>query len=300
MRPPRALVLSGLALGGLTAFAAQDKSTYHTVRHPEQFAIDWKGFYDKADELTGETRRTFAHKLDLAYGADPKQALDLYLPSGADAAPVFVFLHGGGFREGDRAHYGFIARPFAARGVLTVIASYRLLPHHYPAQVDDTQQLLAWTYRNIRSHGGDPGRIFVGGHSAGAILSALVAVKRDWLATSELPPDLIKGIAPISGPYDLRDARGFVKDFLPDPASRVEASPALNVHTRPPPAVVAYGSPETPFARTSQDFVQTLREKGGRAELLVLEGMQHDATAMAIADANGPLFGAILRMITER
>src|SRR6266851_115321 len=107
---------------------AQDKSKYYTVQHPKDFPIDWKAFYDNADDLTGETRKLFPHHLDLAYGTDPKQKLDVYLPANKPAtAPVFIFLHGGGFREGDRAHYGFVARPLASQGVITVVASYRML-----------------------------------------------------------------------------------------------------------------------------------------------------------------------------
>jgi len=286
-----------LACGG-DVVRAQDTSKYFTVQHPEKFSIDWRGFYDRIDALTAETREALPHHLDLAYGADPKQKVDLYLPERkASVAPVFIFLHGGGFREGDRAHYGYVARPFARHGVLTAVASYRLLPHHYPDQVEDTRALVAWLHRNVARYGGDPRRLFIGGHSAGAILSALVSVERGWLQARGLPRDLIRGVVPVSGPYDLRKPDGFVKDFLPDPARGAEASPALKVDKAPPPAVVAYGSTETPYVKTSQEFVDRLRAQGGQAELVVLEGMPHDATALAVMDENGPLFRAILRMI---
>jgi acetyl esterase/lipase len=288
-------VLAALAVA---VVSGQDKSTYYTVRHPEQFDIDWKAFYDRAEALTATTRAEVPHALDLAYGSDAKQRLDVYTPKNAAAAAVFIFLHGGGFREGDRAQYGYVARPFARHGIVTVVASYRLLPHVYPDQVADTKAVLAWVFHHIAEHGGDPARVYIGGHSAGAILSAFVSVNRAWLAASSLPADFIKGFVPMSGPYDLRDAKGFVADFLPDPSRREEASPALMIRGTPPPCVISFGSTETPFLATSRDFAARLTAAGGRADVIVLEGMRHDQTALAAADETGPLFTAVLRMMT--
>ena len=122
---------------GAAPTAAQDWRTYATVQHPDRFAINWRAFYEKATELTDAARRTLPHSLDLAYGADPKQRLDLYFPAETPRqAPVFLFIHGGGFREGDRRQYGYVAAPLAARGIITAVMSYRLVPHVYPSQVD--------------------------------------------------------------------------------------------------------------------------------------------------------------------
>ena len=117
---PLVMLLTGLV-------NAQDMSKYYTVMHPEEFTIDWTGFYKTNNEGTARLRKEYPHHLDLAFGSDPKQAIDLYLPKGeVFEAPVFLFLHGGGFREGDRAHYGAIAKPFVKNGVITAVASYRL------------------------------------------------------------------------------------------------------------------------------------------------------------------------------
>jgi arylformamidase len=268
--------------------------------HPERFSIDWKAFYDEADALTAETRKALPHRLDIPYGEDPKQKLDLYLPLEKPAGPVFLFIHGGGFVEGDRAHYGYVARPLAERGIITVVMSYRLQPAHYPDQAEDTRRALAWVHRNIASHGGDPGRIYLGGHSAGAILSAFVAVKRDWLEALGLPADSIRGFLPISGPYDLVGFGSFVDVYLPDPSRREEASPARNIMGNPPPAIVAYGSLEEPFAAQSRAFVEALKARGGEARLLVLEGMNHADTALAAGSERSPLVAALLGLIESR
>src|ERR1700682_2918403 len=133
--------VGGMVCGGVGPGASQDKSPSYTVTHPADFKIDWNAFYSKAEAATDETRKALPHHLDLAYGSDPKQNLDLYLPKvKPTAAPVFVSLHGGGFREGDRRQYGYVARPFAEHGIITVIASYRLTPSaHFPDQPDDVK-----------------------------------------------------------------------------------------------------------------------------------------------------------------
>jgi arylformamidase len=268
------------------------------VQHPERYTINWRAFYEKAAELTDAARRALPNSQDLAYGPDPKQRLDLYFPVQAPRqAPVFLFIHGGGFREGDRRQYGYVAAPLAARGVITAVMSYRLVPHVYPSQVTDVELAVAWLVKNIGSHGGDPGRIYVGGHSAGAILSALLGVRADWQSARGLPPDIIKGIVPVSGPYDLRGLAGFVADFIPaDGPDRVMASPILRI-ARTPPAVVAYGEKEGPYAAGSAAFVDALVARGGRATLLAMQGMGHDQTALALADATNPLTEAVLSLL---
>ncbi len=286
-----------LLMGG--GFEAQDIATYPTVRNPEKFSTDWRVFYERADTLTAEARRSLPHQLNVPYGPESKQKLDVYMPSaGSGPWPVFVFLHGGGFREGDRAHYGFIASPLAASGTVAVIASYRLHPHRYPDQVVDTRLVLAWVHRHISAHRGDPARVFIGGHSAGAILAALAGVQTVWPDALDLPPDFVKGIVPVSGPYDLRTAKGFVDDFVTGTAEREAASPLLNIG-RTPPALVVLGSREPAFLNSSRLFVEALRERGGTAELLVLEEMGHDGTALAFGDPEGPLFQRIRLMISS-
>ena len=292
------LIVLGTALAPL---AAQDKTTYPTVRHPEKYSTDWRAFYDRADALTAEARRALPHHLDLRYGGAAKQRLDLYLPRplAPRPYPVFIFLHGGGFREGDRAHYGFVSAPFAAAGIATIVASYRLHPHRYPDQVEDTRRILSWTHANAATHGLDAQRVYVGGHSAGAILSALAGLNTTWKDGLSIPAYFVKGIVPVSGPYDLRTSKGFVSDFVDTPAERAAASPLLNIG-RTPPAVVALGEREAGYLADSRALVEALTQRGGRAELVVLQGMGHDATALAVGDAQGPLFAAIRRLITGR
>jgi arylformamidase len=282
-----------------TARAAQDWRSYATVQNPSQYTIDWRAFYEKAQALTDATRASLPHTLDIAYGADAKQRLDLYRPKTKVAGvPVFLFIHGGGFVEGDRRQYGYVAAPLAAHGVITAVMSYRLSPNRYPTQVEDVELAVLWLAKNIAMHGGHPDRIFVGGHSAGAILSALLGVRSDWQARRGVPADVIKGIVPVSGPYDLRGLGGFVANFIQsDGPEREAASPMLRIE-RTPPAVVAYGEKEKPYAAGSAAFVDALVKRGGKATLIALTGMAHDQTALTLADTASPLTTAVVSLVT--
>ncbi|MFN8058289.1 MAG: alpha/beta hydrolase [Vicinamibacterales bacterium] len=238
--------------------------------------------------------------LDVAYGADPKQKLDVYGPPpgrGTRPAPVFVFLHGGGFREGDRAQYGYVALPLAKAGIVTVVASYRLTPEHvFPDQLDDLKGVLQWVHRHVDERGGDPAHVFVGGHSAGAVLAALAAFQPTWTAASGLPQGFVKGCVAMSGPYDLR-ALASMTNFAPTRQQQNDASPILHVDAPPARTIVSVGSVEG-YLDSSRAFVDRIKEKGGQAELLVLDGLPHDATALALAQDDNPLTRAIIRMVT--
>ena len=282
---------------------AQDMSKYYTVMHPEDFTIDWTGFYKRNNEHTARVREQFPHYLDLAYGPDPKQVLDLYLPEGeVSDAPVFLFLHGGGFREGDKAHYGSVAEPFVNRGVITAIASYRLTGSgsHYPDQPDDVKSTVKWLFENISQYGGNPENIYVGGHSAGAILSADIGVDRAWLVEMGMPKEILKGIVPVSGPYDVR-ARGRpgeVYTYAPTPELREQASPILHVNDPVPAALVAVGSEEG-YQESSMAFTEALKAAGVDTHYLLLEGEDHADTALSLANGNSELFKQALRIILE-
>ena len=280
---------------------AQDMSQYYTVQNPEDFTIDWTGFYHRMNEHTARVRDQFPHHLDLAYGTDPKQRLDLYLPEGeVSNAPVFLFLHGGGFREGDRAHYGSVAEPFVKAGVITAVSSYRLTGSgaHYPDQPDDVKSAVKWLYENVGEYGGNPEALYVGGHSAGAILSADSGVDRAWLVEMGMPKEILRGIIPVSGPYDVR-ARGWpgeVYTYAPTPELREQASPILHVNDPVPVALVAVGSEEG-YQESSTAFAETLKAAGVDARYLLLEGEDHADTALSLANGESELFRQTLKMI---
>jgi len=280
----------------------RDRSSYYTVAHPKEFVLNWTAFYDEAERMTEETRKKIENQLNIPYSKntdDPKQRLDVYLAGGKagnnEGSPVFIFLHGGGFREGDKEDYGYVASSFSPNGVVTVVPSYRWAPEHrYPAQVEDTQNILSWVYNNISRFSGDPEQIYIGGHSAGAILSAFVSANNSWTEKCGLPKNVVKGCVPISGRYDFR--KRIADYYLPNSSLAVEASPMFNI-LDPTQTIVAVGSAEKDAVESSTEFVGELRKKGGVASVLSLEGMNHVDTVMTLKDQNGKLFTEIIKMI---
>ena len=142
----------------------------------------------------------------VAYGALPRQRLDIYTPTAAPPAggwPVVVFFYGGSWNTGARAEYGFVGRAMAARGVLTLVADYRLYPTvRYPDFLSDCAQALAWGFANAQRLRGDPKRVFVMGHSAGAYNAAMLALDPRWLAATGHAPRELAGWIGLAGPYD--------------------------------------------------------------------------------------------------
>jgi acetyl esterase/lipase len=283
---------------------AQDASTYYTVQHPKDFKIDWAAVYRKAEAMTAETRAELPHFLDIPYGSNVKQRLDLYLPiKKPKHAAVLLFLHGGGFREGDRAQYGFVARPYAAHGIITAVASYRLTGDgfKYPDQPEDARLALQWLYRNVAQYGGDPGRLYLAGHSAGAILSADLGVDTSWMQRYGIPTSALRGIAPVSGIYIMAvpDRPGELNVYASTAELAKRASPLLHVTAPVPAAVIAVGGAENSgqFAETSQQLADKMKAAGVHATFLLLKGEDHKDTVLSFADEHSELFQDVLRMI---
>lgn len=318
----RALQMLGNAAVGATWIASQplraaapssardenlpDTSTYETIKFPEREPdIDYVAWYAHADEMTAQARKALPHYLNLPYGAHVKQRIDLYLPveRSGQPAPVLLFFHGGGFEEGHRAHYGYVALPYAARGIITAVVGYRLVPDgfHYPAQADDTKKSLAWVYESIARYGGNPNELYLSGHSVGATLSAEVGGNRSWMRGAGLPPDALRGIAAISGNYDWvanpMDGQGSY--YAPSRLLQEKASALRHLKNPAPGAIVTQGQTETyerAWTKNSPEFVDALRGKGVDAELIVLP-TGHLGTLADFSTAGTRSCDAILGMI---
>ena len=145
--------------------------------------------------------------LDIPYTdvANPRQKLDIYAPTGATNLPVVFWIHGGGWEAGGKSSGQLKPPPFTGRGFLFVSTGYRLLPHVEIADIfRDIAKSLRWVHQNIAAHGGDPNRILIMGHSAGAQLAALIAIDHRYLQAEGLSPDIIKACVPVDGDtYDV-------------------------------------------------------------------------------------------------
>ncbi len=143
---------------------------------------------------------------DVAYGSNPRQKLDIYRPASAAPGagyPMVVFFYGGSWNSGDRGDYKFVGEALASRGVMALIADYRLYPEvSYPDFLHDSARALAYGLREARTLGADPARVFVMGHSAGGYNAAMLALDDRWLKAQGQDPKQLAGWIGLAGPYD--------------------------------------------------------------------------------------------------
>ncbi|NYE61190.1 acetyl esterase/lipase [Duganella sp. 1224] len=178
---------------------------------------------------------------DLAYGDGPRRKLDVYRPRNAHGpAPVVVFFYGGNWVAGERADYAFVGRALASRGIVAVIADYRLHPEvSYPDFLRDAAQAVAWARREAARYGGDPQRLYVMGHSAGAYNAAMVALDGRWLAEQGMAPSDLRGWIGLAGPYDFLPIENpTTKPVFHFPDTPADSQPLRHVTATSPPALL--------------------------------------------------------------
>jgi acetyl esterase/lipase len=225
-------------------------------------------------------------QVGLSYGEHARQRLDIYKPAGDGTKPVLLFFHGGSWRDGDRAGYGFVGRAFAARGFVTVIADYRKYPEvKFPDFVKDAAAATQWVHGNIARHGGDPDRVFLMGHSAGAHLVSLVANDPQWLSLFGADDTIIKGTIALAGPHDFypftnEAAQAALGDW-PDPEA---TQPISYVRADAPPMLLLHGEQDkTVKVRNSRMMAKAIEGKGGIVELKTYADIDHADIIMAVA-----------------
>lgn len=142
--------------------------------------------------------------MDQAYGDKARQTLDVYAPRQIDASrPIAVFLYGGGWEKGRKWDYGWVAQALAARGFVVVLPDYRLYPDvRFPAFLRDNAKAVRWAVDHAGAYGGDPNRIVLLGHSAGAYNAVMLGLDPSYLEAAGVDPSHIRAVAGIAGPYD--------------------------------------------------------------------------------------------------
>jgi acetyl esterase/lipase len=179
----------------------------------------------------------------LAYGDNARQILDIYRPAGAAAAPVVVFFYGGSWQSGHKETYLFVAAALARRGYVTVVPDYRVYPEvRYPGFLEDGARAVRWAKDNAARFGGDPQKLFVMGHSAGAYIAAMLVLDGRWLQQVGVAPDRdIAGLIGISGPYDFLPLRDGTLKVIFGGANDPDTQPISHVSPGAPPALLVTG-----------------------------------------------------------
>jgi len=226
-----------------------------------------------------------------AYGTDPRQMLDVYVPANPPVGarlPVVIFFYGGGWVDGARSDYAFAGRAFAARGYVAVVADYRLVPQvRFPAFIEDGALAVKWARDNVARFGGDPARIAVSGHSAGAYIAAMLTLDRHYLTDIGVDPRTIRAAALLSGPYDFypfTEVRG--RDALGQWPSPAETQPISFARADAPPMLLMHGTADTvvrPY--NSERLAAKLRSLGAPIELRLYPGKSHVDTIKSLSPA---------------
>jgi arylformamidase len=237
----------------------------------------------------------------VAYGATPHQMLDIYSPPNVNA-PIAIFVHGGAWRAGYARDSAYGAETFVHAGAHFLVLDFinaiesggDLMP-----MIEQVRRGVAWAARNAASFGGDPGRIYITGHSSGAHLGGCVLIT-DWEKDFGLPRDTVKGATLCSGMYDLKPARlskrsDYVKftDAVEDALSTQRHLDRINC-----PVTVLHGTLETPeFQRQTREFAAALKAAGKPVRFIVAEGYNHFEVGETLNNPYGPFGRAALEMM---
>jgi acetyl esterase/lipase len=226
----------------------------------------------------------------VAYGSLPRQKLDVYQPDHAAPAggwPVVVFFYGGSWNSGERGDYKFMGEALASRGVLTLIADYRLYPEvRYPDFLDDSAQALAYGLREAARLGGNPKRVFVMGHSAGGYNAAMLALDERWLKHAGQSPQQLAGWVGLAGPYDflpIENPDATPVFFHPNYPSGTQ--PLTHAHAGAPPAFLGAARTDKLVnpQRNTESLAAALQADGVPVTLKLYDNVNHVTLAGSFA-----------------
>ena len=224
---------------------------------------------------------------DVAYGALPRQRLDVYVPSkpATGPRPILFFLYGGAWQGGERAQYRFVGETFAARGFIVVIPDYRVYPEvRYPEFVRDAAAAFAWTSREAARLGGDPNHIVVAGHSAGAHIGAMLMCNDRFLREVGVPREAVHRFVGLAGPYDFTPDEPDITAALSGEGDASLAMPTRYVRGGEAPALLLIGDSDQRVARYNQErFAAALRAHGDVVEARVLPGLGHPGILVGLS-----------------
>ncbi len=216
------------------------------------------------------------------------QTLDVWRPDGdaAQKLPVIVFYYGGGWVHGDRGAYAFAARALAKAGYVVVVPDYRKVPGvRFPAFIQDGAMAVRWVRDNVARYGGDPDRVALSGHSAGAYIAAMLALDRRWLQAEGVDPRIVKAAFPMCGPYDFypftkrrsRDAmQGAKEPAMTQPIHFARAD-------APPMLLLTAGSDSQVGSHNARNLAARLKALGAPVEHIDYAELSHENVVMALS-----------------
>jgi acetyl esterase/lipase len=216
---------------------------------------------------------------DIIFGNDPRLKLDIYRPANAAGAPVVVFFYGGSWQRGEKSSFGFVGAALARAGIVAVIPDYRIYPPVvYPDFLRDSALAVRWTKENAARFGGDPAKLFLSGHSAGAYNAAMLNLDPRWLAEVSLDPRRdLRGAIGIAGPYDFLPLESAELKIIFGPEdARPGTQPITYVDgTAPPMLLLRPAKDSVVDPGNSIRLAARIRSKGGDAAVETYDRVGH-------------------------
>ena len=298
---PAAAKLAKDHVKGPLVFLDYDQAELDAAYDQNVYAANSRQVVNRYTTSSATMRKYVGNPKRFAYGPTEIEKLDVYTTNRPNA-PINIFLHGGAWRSGTSMQYGFPAEMFVNAGAHYIAVDFisvgdaggSLMP-----MAEQIRRAIAWVYKNAASFGGDPGRIYLSGHSSGAHLAA-VALITDWQAQFDVPGDVIKGALCCSGMYDLKgprlSARSSYVKF--DDRMEQELSPQRYLEKIRTPVIVAHGTEETPeFKRQAKDFAAALSNAGKPVTFLLCEQYNHYEIIETMASPYGLLGRAVIEQM---
>jgi arylformamidase len=266
--------------------------------NPRANVTDSEAIQAERKRLSEEARTRLDGLLGVPYGDSDREVIDIFAPD-HEEGPCFVYLHGGYWRGGHARDGSFIAEPFVRAGASVFLPTYDLCPDVTVAEiVAQTHKAIAWIHANARAYGGDPDRLYLAGHSAGAHLAAM-ALADDWRDDPAVA-GAFAGACLISGVYDMDPVRYVsVNDLIRATDADVEPlSPLRHPPRWPVPMVVAAGGDESEeWRRQSQLYADVARDAGCSVAAMEIPGVHHWSILLPMREPDHPITRAMLRMM---
>jgi acetyl esterase/lipase len=237
----------------------------------------------------------------LAYGEGPRQTLDVYQPRHATKAPVVVFFYGGSWQGGSRDLYPFVGASLAAQGIVTIVPDYSIFPPaRFPTFIKDAARAVRFAGKSATQWGGDPSRLVLMGHSAGAYIAAMLSFDPQWLGEVDIESQTdLAGFIGLAGPYDFTPIQNRTLRTIFGGANRVETQPISFVTGKEVPSLLITARRDPLVSPgNSRRMAAKIRDHGGVAEVLTYGGVGHLTLIGAFAPAL-QILAPVLREVTQ-
>ena len=222
----------------------------------------------------------------VAYGPDPRQAMDIYVPEHLrQPGCTVLFFYGGRWTTGDRSLYRFAGQAFASEGCVTAVADYRVYPHiRYPVFLEDSAQALVYLHNHAAEFSADPARIFVAGHSAGAYNAVMLAMDPQYLKKAGGKPEWIRGVIGVAGPYDFLpfDSADVIDIFSTERNQELTQPIHYARAGLPPMLLVAGENDEEVKVKNTINLASELRQYKDPVEVHIYPDAMHEAIILSL------------------